>query len=144
MKVSENFNLQEFVPPEIYNRFGNSAIWFIDRKIINIAQFIRGRFKAPVTINNWSSGGSFKYRGFDPPGGYRKSTSLSQHRMGRGLDLNVKGSTPDEIREDIVKNFSTYNKLGLTTIEDGKIAKTWVHLDVREIPNATEVLIVKP
>jgi len=144
MKVSANFSLNEFVPPEIYNRFGDKALWFIDRKVINIAQFIRERFKNSVTINNWSGGGRFSFRGFDPPKGYRKASSLSQHRQGRAIDLNVKGATPDEVREDIIKNFSTYHKLGLTTIEHGDFAKTWVHLDVREIPNATEVFIVKP
>lgn len=143
-KVSANFSLTEFVPPEIYNRFGDKSIWFIDRKVINIAQFIRERFKVPVTINNWTGGGRFSYRGFDPPNGYRKNSSLSQHRQGRAIDLNVKDVECDEVRDDIIKNFSTYNKLGLTTIEDGAIAKSWIHLDVRQIPNATEVLIVKP
>jgi len=47
MKVSANFYLQEFIDPDTYKRFGASSIWFIDRKIINLAQFIRERLGKP-------------------------------------------------------------------------------------------------
>lgn len=141
MKVSTNFYLQEFIDPDTYKRFGNSSIWFIDRKIINLAQFIRERLGKPCTINNWSSGGKYQYSGFDPPGGFRKATSLSQHRFGRAMDLKVKGISPDEVREELITNFEIYERFGLGAIEDGAFAPTWCHIDVRE---SKELLIVKP
>tara|TARA_Y100000310_G_scaffold89874_1_gene86978 strand:- start:264 stop:689 length:426 start_codon:yes stop_codon:yes gene_type:complete len=141
MKVSSNFYLQEFIDPNTYKRFGASSIWFIDRKIINLAQFIRERLGKPCTVNNWHSGGSRNYAGFDPPGGWRKATSLSQHRFGRAMDLKVKGVTADEVREELENNYSIYKRFGLGAIEDGAFAPTWCHIDVRE---SEELLIVKP
>ena len=140
MKVSANFNLKEFIDPETYKRFGDSSIWFIDNRIITLAQFIRERLNKPCTINNWSNGGQYQYSGFRPPE-CTIGAKLSQHRFGRGIDLKCKGMTADEVREDIIKNFDIYNKIGLTTIEDGKFAPTWCHIDVRE---SEELLIVKP
>ena len=142
MKVSANFNLKEFIDPETYKRFGDSSIWFIDNRIITLAQFIRERLNKPCTINNWSNGGQYQYSGFRPPE-CTIGAKLSQHRFGRGIDLKCKGMTADEVREDIIKNFDIYNKIGLTTIEDGKFAPTWCHIDIRET-NQEELKIVKP
>ena len=141
MKVSANFYLQEFIDPDTYKRFGSSSIWFIDKKIINLAQFIRERLGKPCTVNNWHSGSNRKHAGFDPPGGWRKATSLSQHRFGRAMDLKVKDVTADELREELKNNYSIYKRLGLGAIEDGAFAPTWCHIDVRE---TEELLIVKP
>ncbi len=140
MKVSANFYLQEFIDPDTYKRFGASSVWFIDRKIINLAQFIRERLGKPCTVNNWHSNGSYKYSGFRPP----KCTvgaSMSQHRFGRAMDLKVKGITPDELRAELKNNYSIYKRFGLGAIEDGAFAPTWCHIDVRE---TEELLIVKP
>lgn len=147
MRVSQNFTIQEFVPEEIYQKWGTSSIWFIDKRVINIAQFIRDRFKVPVTINNWTSGGTYNYSGLDlPSGGYRSATSLSQHKFGRAIDVKLLGEEnkgSEMILDDIIKNYSLYSKLGLTTIEDGSFTKTWAHIDVRET-NQDELKIVKP
>lgn len=142
MKVSENFTLQEFVDKATYGRYGDKSIWFIDKRIVALAQFMRSRFKASATINNWDSGGVLQYRGFRP----RDCTVgawNSQHRFGRAIDININGTTPDELRQDIVNNFSIYSKFGVTTIEDGAFAKTWCHIDLRW-NESTELLIVKP
>ena len=111
-----------------------------------IAQFIRDRHAKPVTINNWSGGGQYKYSGFDPPGGYRKSTSLSQHRFGRAIDVKLMGEVnkgADILRDDIISNFDLYRKFGLTTIEDSAYSPTWLHCDVRNT-RMDELKIVKP
>lgn len=147
MKVSQNFHLKEFVPTEIYKRFGSSSIWFIDKRVINICQFIRERFKRGVTVCNASSGGQYNYSGFDlPTGGYRKGSSLSQHKFGRAADCKLLGEEnkgADMLREDVINNFSLYKKLGLTTIEDAKFSPTWLHFDIRET-GMDELKIVKP
>lgn len=140
MKLTNNFSLQEFIDPDTYKRFGSSSVWFIDPKIVTLAQFIRERLGKPCTINNWASGGSYQYSGFRPPK-CSVGASMSQHRFGRAIDLKVKGMKADEVREDIIKNFDIYKKAGLTTIEDGAYAPTWCHIDIRDTEG---LLIVKP
>ena len=130
MRVSQNFVVQEFIPPEIWERFGESSIWFMDKRIINLAQAIRDRVKLPVTINNWHTGGDYKYSGFDPPGGYRDVKSLSQHRFSRAMDIKIKGIFPRDVAKEIIDNFTIYKKYGLTTIEDPDFTSTWTHADI--------------
>lgn len=142
MKLSENFHLNEFIDPETYAWFGEKSIWFIDKRVISLAQFIRSRHKKPVTINNWATGGSYKLSGFRPPettiGG-----KLSQHRFGRAIDVKVKGLTPQELYKDITDNQSLYMKVGLTCVENVDYTPSWTHLDVRET-NSSDILIVNP
>jgi len=140
LKLTNNFSLQEFIDPDTYKRFGTSSVWFIDPKIVTLAQFIRERLGKPCTINNWSSGGQYQYSGFRPPK-CSVGASMSQHRFGRAIDLKVKGMKADEVREDIIQNFDIYKKVGLTTIEDGAFAPTWCHIDIRDTEG---LLIVKP
>ena len=147
MKVSNNFYLQEFVDEGTYKQWGDSSIWFVDPRIITLAQFIRERLGKPCTINNWHSGGQYQYSGFDPPGGYRKATSLSQHRFGRAIDLKVSGMESNgapELRADIQGHWDLYHKAtAITTIEDGNYAPTWCHIDIRTT-GMDELKIVKP
>lgn len=148
MKVSKDFYLQEFVPPDIYNKFGNNAIWFIDPKIIRIAQFLRDRFKQLVVINNWlfaGEGAKYKYSGFDPPvNGFRPPDSLSQHRFGRAIDVKFSHTSIQEVANDIKNNFKIYKDFGLTTIENPEFTKTWLHIDTRFNNNSDFLLIVNP
>lgn len=127
-KISKNFIIQEFVPEDIYKRFGNSSIWFIDQKIVDIAQLLRTNFGKPVYINNWHLGGACQESSFRSP---NTSTGAvySQHKAGRAIDLRIKDFDPEEIREYIRNTFSIWNDLGLTTIE--KNTPTWVHIDCR-------------
>jgi len=128
MKVSKNFWLQEFLPPDLYEMSPQSGIWMIDRRIINIAQFIRERYGKPVTINNWHSGGQYKESGFRNP--FTKTGALlSQHKFGRAIDAKIDGLHPEEIREDIRQNYALFRVVGLTTIEVD--TPTWVHMDCR-------------
>jgi len=143
LKVSANFNLKEFIDPYTYGKFGDSSIWFIDPRIVTLAQFIRERLGKPCVINNWSTGGQYQYSGFRPPQ-CTVGAKLSQHRFGRAIDLKCSGMSADEVREDIIKNFDVYKKsTALTTIEDGNYAPTWCHIDIRET-NIEELKIVKP
>jgi hypothetical protein len=138
MKVSKDFSLAEFVPPSIYEHFVDKSVWFIDPRIVVIAQFIRDRFDATVTINNYLAGGNYQYSAFRDHLCSIGATN-SQHRHGRAIDFRVKGMSPDEIRADIIANFEQYRKAGLTTIEAG--TATWIHADCR-FTNQNSLLIV--
>lgn len=136
-----NFIIKELVPKEIYVRWGDKSIWFIDERIFHLINFIRTRFAKPMTINNWHTGGGFNNRGFRTPTCVIGAT-LSQHRFGRAVDFNIDGVTPQEIYKDIVDNFSLYAKEGLTTIEDISLTIGWTHIDIRYTGTPT-LLIVK-
>lgn len=140
--LSTHFRVEEFVPSELFERFGESSLWFIDKRIVDIAEVIRQRFNKPVIINNWHSGGSFNNRGFRMPncaiGGF-----LSQHKRGCAIDVNVEGVTPNEVYKDIVDNFSLYSKVGLTTVENMEFTPGWTHCDCRMTKN-DKLLIVNP
>ena len=142
MKVSTNFYLQEFVDEGTYKQWGDNSIWFVDPRIITLAQFIRERLGKPCTVNNWHGGGKFQYSGFRPPP-CTVGASLSQHRFGRAIDLKVKDMTADEVRADIIGNYDIYSKAGLTTIEDGEYAPSWCHIDIRTT-GMDQLKIVKP
>ena len=138
MKVSKDFSLAEFVPPAIYEHFVDKSIWFIDPKIVQMAQFIRDRFGKPVAINNYLTGGSYQYSAFRDCDCTIGATN-SQHRHGRAIDFRIQGMSPMEIRADIIKNFDLYRPSGLTTIEGG--TPTWTHIDCR-FTNQDTLLIV--
>lgn len=145
MKLSKNFDLREFVSLGIHQRWGDKAIWFIDPKLIEIAEFIRERFGWPVTINNWHLDGPYQYSGFRSPS-CTIGAKLSQHRFGRAIDIKLMGrsnSGADILREDILNHKDLYMKRGLTTIESGEFAPTWCHIDTRYTKNEG-ILIVSP
>ena len=68
---------------------------------------------------------------------------LSQHKFGRAFDWNVRDITPDEVRADIMANQEDWIVAGLTTIEDGAFARTWIHGDSR-YTRMDKILIVQP
>lgn len=149
-----NFKLQEFVPRRVYEYFGKNAIWCVDFDLIRLAQYMREYFNESMTINNWHTGGKFQYRGFRPDvfyyekqtdGSYKskRKGKYSQHRYGRALDCNLSKTSPDEMREEIMRNEEMWLKVGLTTIEDGRFAPTWFHGDMRNTGKST-IFVVKP
>lgn len=145
MKISKNFTIQEFVPKNVYEQFGDKSIWFIDPRMVQLAQYIRDYFARSMTINNWSTGGSFNYRGFRDDSFYanNKKGLFSQHRFGRAIDFNIDGMECDEIRNVFLANQNAWMDAGLTTIEHEKFSPTWVHIDIRTT-SMKEILIVKP
>ena len=138
MKVSKDFSLAEFVPPAIYEHFVDKSIWFIDPKIVQMAQFIRDMFGKPITINNYLTGGSYQYSAFRDSACTIGATN-SQHRHGRAIDFRIQGMSPMEIRADIIKNFDLYRPSGLTTIEGG--TPTWTHIDCRFTKQDTLLIV---
>lgn len=143
-KISTHFYLYEFVPKEIYERWGDRSVWFVDRRIILLADFVRDRFGKGMIINNWHDGGQFNYRGFRQRS-CEIGGELSQHRFGRAIDFNIVGLTPVEVYKDIIDNQDMYIRAGVTTVEDIEYTNGWTHLDIRPSTTDTnQLLIVKP
>lgn len=130
MKLSKNFYLQEFVTPDLYKKWKDKSIIFIDDRLIHIAQFIRDRFNKPMTINNWNNDGSFRYRGYRPYN-CRVGAHHSQHKYGRAIDFTISRMTIAEIHEDIKANKELYYEQGVRVIESIELAPTWMHIDCR-------------
>lgn len=142
MKVSDHFVLQEFCYPELYQEFSEKSLWFIDQRIINIAEFLRTEFNKPCVINNWHIGGNYKESGLRALNSYT-GAKYSQHKFGRAADIRVKDVSVERVFEFIHGAWNQLSKLGLTTVEDIQYTISWVHLDCRNT-GSKELLIVKP
>lgn len=140
--ISKYFIIQEFVPPEIYKVWGEKSIWFIDQRIISLADFVHEFFGASVTINNWNVGGQFHYSGYRPPD-CATGGKLSQHKFKSAIDIKVAGYTPQQIYKTILANEKEFMAAGLTTMENIKATPTWNHLDNRHT-GLKKILIVNP
>lgn len=142
MKLNNYFDVREFVPPQIWNKYGERSIWFVDPKLIEIATLYREFFEAPIIINNWYIGGKYMYRGYRPPR-INVGTEYSQHKMGRAFDCHSPNITPQEMYKSILDNPEPFMKVGLTALEDINFTTTWLHSDCRPSLQDT-ILIVKP
>lgn len=142
MKIRPDFDLREFVPPSVWEDFGTASRWFLDPRMLDLAQFYRDYFGSAVRVNDWHYGGDFTERGFRLPD-TNTGARLSQHKFGRAFDCNVKGYTPDEVRREIKQNEDLFMEEGLRALESGDIATTWVHSDIRTT-DQNSILIVTP
>jgi hypothetical protein len=123
----KHFASHEFLPPEIYQVYGDRGLMFMDSRILWTADALRDYFKAPVYINNWFWKGQTRYRGlrpFDCAVGAR----LSQHKFGRAIDFFVKGIESDEVRKEIKAHPGEASFTYITAAEEDI---PHVHLDCR-------------
>ena len=138
-QLSPHFKLQEFVSKDIFAQYGEKSIWYIDPRLVTLAEFVRNFFNKSITINN---GVDLNYRGFREPE-CSVGAKLSQHRFGRAMDINVSGMTAKQVYDTILANEEAFMKAGLTCMEDISSTPTWCHLDLRQT-NLPHILIVQP
>ena len=137
MKVSKDFDIREFVPEEIWNKFGANSIWFIDKRCIEFAQWVRDLTGKSVTINNWHTGGQYKDSGYRMPD-TETGALFSQHKLGNAIDIKIDGFSGEQLRDLMAKNKQQFLKY-MTTIELG--TKTWLHVDCRQT-NLDDIYLV--
>lgn len=65
----------------------------------------------------------------------------SQHKFMRAADPVFKNLTADKVRKEIIDNQEEFIAAGITTLESGQYAPTWVHMD-RRPTGMQEILIV--
>jgi len=164
MKVSENFDVREFVSPDTWNKWGLRSIWFVDPLVIEIAEFYKeffcnyyGADSCIIQVNDWLFGGSKIGRGYREPKQYntgqfnRNTNSESLHRQGKAFDCDIILNFGGERKEvdyravhGIIKSHEfEFKRAGVTTIEHPDYAPTWLHTDIRNT-NLNHILIVKP
>ena len=133
------FRTEEFVPPTLYNTYGDQALSLVmDWRILWTMDALRKRYSSPIIINNYHLGGHFLQRGFrdDPMVG----GELSQHRFGRACDFDIKGVTAESFRESArAKRFRDELQY-ITRIEDGV---NWNHIDCAGVPGDDIVFFKK-
>lgn len=139
IKISKNFYLDEYIPKDLYNKYINKPhilIGLIDERLIKADQALRDKF-GPININTWYNGGNRNWSGLRTPDSSYYAEA-SQHSFGRASDKIFTQASAEEVREFIKAN---WKELGITCIEDNV---SWVHSDIRNIPDQKELLIVKP
>ncbi len=129
-KISEHFYYHEFFSRGIWSANNETQLKrLLDSRIIPIMERLRTGLNRPIFVNNWKWGGPSQYRGFRP-----FSTSVgarySQHKFGRAVDFSVRGLTANQVRQYILDNEQEFLGMGLTRLEDGRDATSWIHFDV--------------
>ena len=162
MKVTDNFDLREFVSPKIWKDWGERSIWFVNPWCYEFAQFVKDWLseiygeEIIIEINTWAWGGNRKWschRTYqyikDMINKGVKTATLSQHIGGQAhaIDFLAKKKSNGEyipssdIREQMILETTLMISKGLTTLEGDKYARTWVHADNR-YTGSDEILIV--
>ena len=135
IKLTKNLHLDEYMPLDIYKKYGAKCVRLIDQRVVMIDQALRDQF-GPIYINI----PGFQYRGFRPFSYYMKRGkpfSQSQHKYGRASDKHFGNISVDEVCLNILKNESKWLALGLTTVENtafthrDKSKLGWLHTDCR-------------
>lgn len=143
----KHFKIEELVSPGVYKKYGEKAWEFFNPLILKDIDFLRELFKAPITINNWCYGGNYKESGLrankDEMVKGKSDYYLSAHCLGNAFDIKVKGFTPKQVFDIILKNQDKFN---ITRIEDiettGKLG--YVHIDISNINYDKGLYVFKP
>lgn len=141
MLKAKHFKIHELVCSDVYNRDGESAWRYFRPVLIRFIDWVREELDKPVYINNWYWGGYKSQRGLRcnlcpiVKGKTSKNTLyVSGHILGAAIDFNVKGMTPDEVRDwlkyNIHRFFEQWHRYPKKIrVESWAFAPTWVHVD---------------
>ena len=141
--ISENFFLDEFIPPEIYTARGSQSIQLLDMRIIMGVQKLRELANVPFTVNNWARGGRFKERGLRSAN-TTTGARWSQHKYGRAVDIDPQGITIAQLFAILKANEKWFiERSFITTVENISATPSWLHVDCR-YTGQDSLLIVNP
>lgn len=123
-----NFLPQEFVPQSFFVKYGESAIRYMDPRLLRVVQAIRDYLGEPMSINTWHRHGDRHHSGLRLPGSPYWSVG-SAHSFGMAVDA-VGAWDVTELRRDIFNG-----KLLLP--EPVRIERNvgWLHVDVMNCTN---------
>ncbi len=137
-QVSTNFIIEEFVTPELYKTIMKTTnpkeefYKYVDKRIVDIVQFVRTKSGKVVVINNWHKGGTYSLRGWRPKN-CKIGAKLSMHKTGKAVDFDIVGMTDDEVKEFVMKYQKELYDLGARRMESEDFADTWCHLDLKPV-----------
>lgn len=140
------FTVKEIICPEIYSKFGERSLMFMDNRILWTIDSIREHFASKgfvgITINNWSNNGIRKYSGLRPFD-CSEGAKYSQHKFGRAIDFLVNGITPSDVRKHIIENQKNQVFQYITRMEDFD-GMSWTHIDCANEKNGDEIFVFNP
>lgn len=134
MYKCKHFIIQEFVSPEVYKKYGETAWQFLDPRLLKFMDWLREKLGRRITINDWKWGGKFTQRGLrENLSEIVKSKTdnnilyLSGHPLGQASDFDVEDMTAGEVRAWIVEN---QEELPCPIRMESMVS--WNHVDVRD------------
>jgi len=143
-----NFNIHEFVAPEIYEKFGAKSLRYIQEPLIRAAQYIRDAANTMVTINDYHYSGTYRDSGtrtaesyarmYTPASGLDKYImTYSMHKFTGAIDIKigVKGAywSSEDMAELVLDHEKDLMDIGIRRMENPQATKgknrSWLHLD---------------
>lgn len=125
MYQCRHFDIQELVPPHIYEAMGDKAWELLDERSLITIDALRDHF-GPIIINDWHSGGNRKWSGLRTPASpYYSETS--QHSYGRAFDCLFLQVSIEKVRQEVLRTRAVKFPY-ITGIE---LNVSWFHFDVR-------------
>jgi hypothetical protein len=143
MKVSANFNLQDFVHPSAFNSMDDKGLSLLHPDLIDSTQKLREHLKVPMIINNWNYGGTFQNRGWRPQNS-KVGAAKSLHKKGAAIDFH----SPDLKMKDLfvlVWNARQWivENTAFRIIENFEFTPGWIHLAIGD-PTLKEIQVINP
>ena len=143
-EIESNFFVYEFVAPEIWAKWGLSAIRYIQESIIRASQLLRDKTGLPITICNYKQGGTYKDSGTRILESYERMCGIneglerylatySMHIFCGAGDLKIGDLTSHEMADVVFENEKELMEIGIRRIENPDKTKgknrDWLHMD---------------
>lgn len=134
------FKLEELVYPEVFTSRGVRCWELLNAKLLITLDNLWQRFGA-LGVNSWNSGGALHESGLRP---WNTLTGAvwSMHKYGCAADLHPKGISPLEMQREILAHPDAFPHL--TCMEDAAKTVTWLHVDVRNHLQDSQIIVVQP
>ena len=132
-----HFQAYELVDRVTFDRMGEGALSLFHPEALRALDDLRDFFGAPVTVNNWQTGGPFEWRGFRTP---EKAAELgaphSRHAVGDAFDCDIDGWTAEMARQQILAYKGDPLLSRIQRLEGGV---SWVHFDLMPVADRIHI-----
>lgn len=130
MYLPKHFCIQEFVPPDVYQQWGDKSLMFIDERLLITSDVLR-EFFGPMIVNTWHSAKLTKAYGLRTESGLRSMTTstgaaMSQHKFGRAADSLFALHPAEYVRQYVLSHQYEFPHIGCVELDIN-----WFHFDVR-------------
>ena len=136
--VKNHFGVKELVSPEIYEDLGDASLRLIPSIVMDRLNALREALGAPIMVNNWESGGMYRYSGIRPTT-CPEGASRSRHK------LTVPGVTAFDLKCSRLSKLVTLvrsrsREFGIVRIENPNATKTWLHVEFCDSADVGELI----
>lgn len=128
-----HFQAFELVDPTTFLKFGEDSVAFFRPELLIALDIIRELSGKAITVNNWKTGGPFKWRGLRTEN-CKEGAPYSMHRFGGAADFDMAQTSADDARKWIRMQRAAHTPLqAITRMEVGT---SWVHIDTKPTDHA--------